>query len=40
MRRPPPPSDDADADLQFLQDWLGRANMQNTVIYAVLVSHG
>jgi integrase/recombinase XerD len=30
---------DADADLRFLQDWLGHANIQNTVIYASLVSH-
>lgn len=30
---------DADADLRFLQDWLGHANIQNTVIYAALVSH-
>src|ERR1051325_5726294 len=28
-----------DADLRFLQDWLGHANIQNTVIYAALVSH-
>jgi hypothetical protein len=30
---------DADADLRFLQNWLGHANIQNTVIYAALVSH-
>jgi type 1 fimbriae regulatory protein FimB/type 1 fimbriae regulatory protein FimE len=30
---------DAGADLRFLQDWLGHANIQNTVIYASLVSH-
>ena len=30
---------DDDADLRFLQDWLGHANIQNTVIYAALVSH-
>ena len=30
---------DTDADLRFLQDWLGHANIQNTVIYAALVSH-
>jgi integrase len=30
---------DADADLRFLQDWLGHANIQNTVVYASLVSH-
>jgi len=30
---------DAGADLRFLQDWLGHANIQNTVIYATLVSH-
>lgn len=30
---------EADADLRFLQDWLGHANIQNTVIYATLVSH-
>jgi integrase len=30
---------DAGADLRFLQDWLGHANIQNTVIYAALVSH-
>jgi site-specific recombinase XerD len=30
---------DADADLRFLQDWLGHANIQNTVLYAALVSH-
>jgi type 1 fimbriae regulatory protein FimB/type 1 fimbriae regulatory protein FimE len=29
---------DADADLRFLQDWLGHANIQNTLIYASLVS--
>ncbi len=29
---------DAGADLRFLQDWLGHANIQNTVIYAALVS--
>lgn len=30
---------DAGADLRFLQDWLGHANIQSTVIYASLVSH-
>jgi site-specific recombinase XerD len=30
---------DAGADLRFLQDWLGHAQIQNTVIYASLVSH-
>lgn len=30
---------EADADLRFLQDWLGHANIQNTAIYAALVSH-
>jgi integrase/recombinase XerD len=30
---------DADADLRFLQDLLGHANIQNTVVYASLVSH-
>jgi type 1 fimbriae regulatory protein FimB/type 1 fimbriae regulatory protein FimE len=30
---------DAGADLRFLQDWLGHAQIQNTVIYAALVSH-
>ncbi len=29
---------DADADLRFVQDWLGHANIQNTVIYTTLVS--
>lgn len=29
---------DADADLRFVQDWLGHANIQNTVIYSSLVS--
>jgi len=29
---------DAGADLRFLQDWLGHANIRNTVIYAALVS--
>jgi type 1 fimbriae regulatory protein FimB len=29
---------DAGADLRFLQDWLGHANIQNTVVYAALVS--
>jgi site-specific recombinase XerD len=24
--------------LRFVQDWLGHSNIQNTVIYAVLVS--
>ncbi len=26
------------AELRFLQDWLGHANVQNTVIYTSLVS--
>jgi len=30
---------DVDAGLRFLQDWLRHANIQNTVIYAALVSH-
>ena len=29
---------DAGAELRFLQDWLGHANIQNTVIYTALVS--
>jgi integrase len=29
---------DAGGDLRFVQDWLGHANIQNTVIYAALVS--
>lgn len=29
---------DAGAELRFLQDWLGHSNIQNTVIYAALVS--
>ncbi len=29
---------DAGAELRFLQDWLGHANIQNTVIYTTLVS--
>jgi integrase len=29
---------DAGAGLRFLQDWLGHSNIQNTVIYAALVS--
>ncbi len=31
---------DAGAELRFLQDWLGHSNIQNTVIYAALVSTG
>ena len=30
--------DTAEADIRFVQDWLGHANIQNTVIYASLVS--
>jgi type 1 fimbriae regulatory protein FimB len=29
---------EAGAELRFLQDWLGHANIQNTVIYTALVS--
>ena len=29
---------DADADLRFVQDWLGHSNIQNTVTYTALVS--
>lgn len=29
---------DAGADIKFVQDWLGHANIQNTVIYTHLVS--
>lgn len=29
---------DAGADVRFVQDWLGHANIQNTIIYASLVS--
>lgn len=29
---------ETDADLRFVQDWLGHANIQNTVIYASLIS--
>lgn len=29
---------DASAELRFVQDWLGHSNIQNTVIYAALVS--
>ena len=31
---------DAAADLRFVQDWLGHANIQNTVIYASLTTRG
>ena len=30
---------EADQDLRFVQDWLGHANIQNTVIYTSLVSN-
>ena len=30
--------DAGEADIRFVQDWLGHANIQNTVIYASLVS--
>jgi integrase len=30
---------EADADLRFVQDWCGHANIQNTTIYTHLVSH-
>jgi len=30
---------EAGVDLRFLQDWLGHANIRNTLIYAALVSH-
>jgi type 1 fimbriae regulatory protein FimB len=29
---------DADADVRFVQDWLGHANIQNTVIYTYVTS--
>jgi len=29
---------DAGADVRFVQDWLGHANIQNTVIYTYLTS--
>ena len=29
---------DAGADLRFVQDWLGHANIQNTIVYTQLVS--
>ena len=29
---------DAGADLRFVQDWLGHANIQNTVVYTFLTS--
>jgi site-specific recombinase XerD len=29
---------DAGADIRFVQDWLGHANIQNTLIYAYLTS--
>lgn len=29
---------DAGADIRFLQDWLGHANIQNTLIYAYLTN--
>ena len=31
---------DAGADLRFVQDWLGHANIQNTVVYASLTARG
>lgn len=30
--------DTGEANIRFVQDWLGHANIQNTVIYASLVS--
>lgn len=30
--------DDGGADLHFVQDWLGHANIKNTAIYASIVS--
>jgi site-specific recombinase XerD len=29
---------EAGADLRFVQDWLGHANIQSTVVYAALTS--
>jgi site-specific recombinase XerD len=31
---------EAGADLRFVQDWLGHANIQNTVVYARLTTRG
>jgi len=31
---------EAGADLRFVQDWLGHANIQNTVVYASLTARG
>ena len=31
---------EADADLRFVQDWLGHSNIQNTVVYTFLTARG